>query len=70
MEAWTRAARLQRDLGMEVMGRFVAVDEEDLYIWNRRFEKETGRKCIYDWATVAATGRRPSGHGVDALWGS
>lgn len=38
----------QQEMGMEVVGSFVAVDREDLYIWIRRFENETERKRLYD----------------------
>ncbi len=38
----------QREKGMDVVGSFVAVDVEDLYIWIRRFENESERKRLYD----------------------
>jgi NIPSNAP len=33
--------------GMVVVGSFVAEEEEDLYIWIRRFESEQERKKLY-----------------------
>ena len=34
--------------GMVVVGSFVAEEEEDLYIWIRRFETEADRERLYD----------------------
>ena len=34
--------------GMVVVGSFVAEEEEDLYIWVRRFESEADRERLYD----------------------
>jgi hypothetical protein len=33
--------------GMVVVGSFVAEEEEDLYIWIRRFENEAERETLY-----------------------
>ena len=33
--------------GMVVVGSFVAEEEEDLYIWMRRFESEAEREKLY-----------------------
>jgi len=33
--------------GMVVIGSFVGQDEEDLYVWIRRFESEQERKTLY-----------------------
>ena len=33
--------------GMVVVGSFVAQEEEDLYVWIRRFESEEERKRLY-----------------------
>lgn len=38
----------QQEMGMEVVGRFVAVDRKDLYIWIRRFANEAERARLYD----------------------
>ena len=38
----------QQEVGMEVVGSFVVVDEEDLYIWIRWFKDEVERKRLYD----------------------
>jgi hypothetical protein len=37
----------QLSQGMVVVGSFVAEEEEDLYIWIRRFEGEQERKKLY-----------------------
>ena len=34
--------------GMVVVGSFVAEEEEDLYIWIRRFESEEEREALYE----------------------
>lgn len=34
--------------GMVVVGSFVAEEEDDLYIWIRRFESESEREKLYD----------------------
>ena len=34
--------------GMVVVGSFVAEEEEDLYIWIRRFENEEEREKLYE----------------------
>jgi hypothetical protein len=34
--------------GMVVVGSFVAEEEEDLYVWIRRFESEAEREKLYD----------------------
>ena len=34
--------------GVVVVGSFVASEEEDLYVWLRRFENEAERKRLYD----------------------
>jgi hypothetical protein len=34
--------------GMVVIGSFVAQEEEDLYVWIRRFEDEEERERLYD----------------------
>ncbi len=34
--------------GMVVLGSFVGEEEEDLYIWIRRFKDEEERKQLYD----------------------
>ena len=34
--------------GMVVVGSFVAVDEDDLYIWIRRFYSEEQRAALYE----------------------
>lgn len=34
--------------GMVVVGSFVAVDEDDLYIWIRRFDSEEQRAALYE----------------------
>lgn len=33
--------------GMVIVGSFVAQEEEDLYVWIRRFESEEDRKRLY-----------------------
>ena len=33
--------------GMVVIGSFVAQEEDDLYVWIRRFESEEERKALY-----------------------
>ena len=34
--------------GMVIMGSFVGEEEDDLYIWIRRFENEEERKRLYE----------------------
>ncbi len=34
--------------GVVVVGSFIASEEEDLYVWIRRFENEAERKRLYD----------------------
>ena len=34
--------------GMVVIGSFVGEQEEDLYVWIRRFESEEQREALYD----------------------
>lgn len=34
--------------GMAVIGSFVGQEEEDLYVWIRRFESEEERERLYD----------------------
>lgn len=34
--------------GMVIVGSFVGQEEEDLYVWIRRFESEEERKRLYD----------------------
>ena len=33
--------------GMVVIGSFIGQEEEDLYVWIRRFENEQERKALY-----------------------
>jgi len=52
MKRWARymdevLIPFQVSQGMVVVGSFVAEEEEDLYIWIRRFESEKERKRLY-----------------------
>jgi hypothetical protein len=38
----------QKSRGMIVIGSFVSVEEDDLYVWIRKFESEEERKRLYD----------------------
>lgn len=38
----------QVEKGMTVIASFISLDEEDTYIWIRRFESEDQRKALYD----------------------
>jgi hypothetical protein len=38
----------QRAKGMDVVGTFVSLEEDDLYVWIRRFESEEQRQALYD----------------------
>lgn len=38
----------QIKMGMTVIGRFVDLEHDDLYVWIRRFEDEDQRKRLYD----------------------
>ena len=38
----------QISMGMVVIGSFVGEQEEDLYVWIRRFESEEQREQLYD----------------------
>ena len=37
----------QREQGMEILGSFTAQDEDDLYVWIRRFADDDERKRLY-----------------------
>jgi hypothetical protein len=37
----------QTSKGVVVVGSFVALEEDDLYVWIRRFENEAERKRLY-----------------------
>jgi hypothetical protein len=37
----------QTSMGVVVVGSFVAQEEDDLYVWIRRFENETERQRLY-----------------------
>jgi hypothetical protein len=37
----------QLSKGMSIFGSFVAEEEDDLYVWIRRFESESERKRLY-----------------------
>ena len=37
----------QASRGMVVVGSFVSLDEDDLYIWMRRFDSEAQREALY-----------------------
>ena len=37
----------QASLGMVIVGSFTAVEQDDLYVWMRRFEDEEDRKRLY-----------------------
>ena len=37
----------QASKGMIIVGSFVGEEEEDLYVWMRRFESETEREQLY-----------------------
>ena len=39
---------LQVSMGMTVLGSFVGQEEDDLYIWMRRFESEEERERLYE----------------------
>ena len=38
----------QTSKGMEIIGSFVGQEEEDLYVWIRRFESEEERERLYE----------------------
>ena len=38
----------QSSKGMVIVGSFVSPDEDDLYIWIRRFEDETDKERLYE----------------------
>ena len=42
-----RIIPFQISKGVVVVGSFVAVEEDDLYVWIRRFENEAERKRLY-----------------------
>jgi NIPSNAP protein len=51
-EAWVRLMEeeiipFQIAQGMVVIGSFVGEQEEDLYVWIRRFESEEAREALY-----------------------
>jgi hypothetical protein len=51
-EAWVKFAEetmipFQISKGMVVVGSFVSQEEDDLYVWIRRFESETERENLY-----------------------
>jgi hypothetical protein len=38
----------QHKMGMTIIGSFISLDEDDLYVWIRRFESEDERARLYD----------------------
>lgn len=38
----------QRSKGMDVVGTFISLEDDDLYVWIRRFESEAQRLALYD----------------------
>lgn len=38
----------QQQMGMTVIGSFINLEDEDEYIWIRRFDDEARRKQLYD----------------------
>lgn len=38
----------QKKMGMEIVGSFTVPDNDNLYIWIRRFDSEEQRKATYD----------------------
>lgn len=38
----------QQSKGMVIVGSFVSLEEDDLYVWIRQFESEDQRKQLYD----------------------
>ena len=38
----------QTSKGMEIIGSFVGQEEDDLYVWIRRFESEEERERLYE----------------------
>lgn len=51
----------QESKGMEIMGSFVGQEEDDLYVWIRRFQSEEDRERLYQavyesdhWKNVVA----------------
>jgi hypothetical protein len=52
MERWVKymdevIVPYQASKGMTIIGNFVATEEQDLYIWIRRFESEEQRQALY-----------------------
>ncbi len=52
-EAWVRCMEeeiipFQVSKGMVILGSFVGQEEEDLYVWIRRFENEQERERLYE----------------------
>ena len=52
-ERWVRCMEeeiipFQVSKGMAILGSFVGQEEEDLYVWIRRFESEEQRKQLYE----------------------
>ena len=52
-EAWVRLMEekiipFQIAQGMVVIGSFVGEEEEDLYVWIRRFDDEASREALYE----------------------
>jgi hypothetical protein len=52
-ESWVRLMEeeiipFQIAQGMVVIGSFVGQEEEDLYVWIRRFESEQQREALYE----------------------
>lgn len=38
----------QKEMGMEITGSFRVKDDDDLFIWIRRFDNESSRAKLYD----------------------
>ncbi len=41
-------ALFQSSKGMVIVGSFVSPDEDDLYVWIRRFEDESDKERLYE----------------------
>ena len=54
--------------GMVVVGSFVAQEEDDLYIWIRRFESEEERNGCTEPCTRRTSGRTRSGPRLAKCW--
>lgn len=56
-----RSIPFQSGKGMTIVGSFVGQEEDDLYIWIRRFESEAERERLYEAVYESDTWKNDTG---------